>query len=247
MPATSPPHLLVVDDDPAVREALHTALADSYRVHTASTGAEALAYLREQPLAAVILDAVLGEEDGLALIEPFRNLSPAPILILTGHSSESMAIRAVWAKADGYLRKPVDSQLLRLTLARMLGPMTSRLDGLEQARRQLEYHPERAHTTKSLAALAGISERHFRRRFLEAHGKTPRRYLTETRLTRAADLLQKTALGIEQIAQIAGFPTLAAMDKLFKKAYRMSPTAFRAQVADRSASRRDSERLHGKG
>ncbi|HTU02383.1 MAG TPA: response regulator, partial [Candidatus Sulfotelmatobacter sp.] len=102
MPATTAPHLLVVDDDPAVREALHTVLADSYRVHTASTGAEALAHVRRQPLSAIILDAVLGDEDGLALIEPFRNLSPAPILILTGHSTESMAIRAVWARADGY-------------------------------------------------------------------------------------------------------------------------------------------------
>jgi len=238
MPAANPPHLLVVDDDPAVREALHTALADVYRVHTASTGPEALAHVRKEPLAAIILDAVLGDEDGLALIEPFRNLSPAPILILTGHSSESMAIRAVWARADGYLRKPVDGQLLRLTLARMLGPGASPLDGLEQARRHLEQHPERSHTTRALAALAGLSERHFRRRFLETHGKTPRRYLTETRLARAAELLESTSLGVEQIAQAAGFPTLAALDKLFKRVYHLSPTAFRTRAAERPRGRR---------
>jgi DNA-binding response OmpR family regulator len=126
------PHILVVDDDVGVQDALVAALGDTYRVHTASSEAQALGLLREQPVSAIILDAMLGEEDGLALMETFRSLSAAPILILTGHSSETLAIRAVWAKADGYLRKPVDGELLRLTLTRVLStplsPRSSRTD-----------------------------------------------------------------------------------------------------------------------
>jgi DNA-binding response OmpR family regulator len=118
--AALPPHILVVDDDVGVQDALVAALGDIYQVHTASSEAQALGILRAQPVAAIILDAMLGPEDGLALMETFRSFSSAPILILTGHSSESLAIRAVWAKADGYLRKPVDGKLLQLTLTRVL-------------------------------------------------------------------------------------------------------------------------------
>lgn len=231
MPGPSPAHLLVVDDDAGVREALAVALSDTYRVHTASNEAEALALLRQYPVAAIILDAMLGDEDGLVLIEPFRSLSAAPILILTGHSTETLAIRALWAKADGYLRKPVDGKLLRLTLTRMLAMAPPRLDPVEQARRHLDKHIEGRHTNQSVAGVTGLSERQLRRRFHEVHGMTPRRYLTETRLGAAADLLKNTALGIEQIARDVGYPSLASFDRSFKRFYGMTPTEFRSQEA----------------
>ncbi|RPI08193.1 MAG: response regulator [Zetaproteobacteria bacterium] len=72
------PHILVVDDDTSVRDALSAALADRYAVHAAATGAEGLACLRAYPVAAVILDAILQGEHGLDLVEPFRTIRAAP-------------------------------------------------------------------------------------------------------------------------------------------------------------------------
>ncbi|MFB3818876.1 MAG: response regulator [Candidatus Methylomirabilales bacterium] len=223
------PHVLIVDDDPAVREALQTALSDTYVVQVAATGPEALALLRSRSVAAVILDAMLGDEDGVALIEPFRSLTTAPILILTGHSSETLAIRAVWAKADGYLRKPVDSHLLHLTLTRLLSA-EPHADPMERVRRHLEKHPDQ--TSESLSGVASLSERHLRRRFQETYGKTPRRYATEARLARAAELLRGSTLGVDQIAQAVGYRSLAAFDKSFKHVYGITPSAFRVKAAD---------------
>ena len=60
MPASAP-HILILDDDPAIREALATALQGTYVVNSAATGKEACALLRRHPVAAIVLDAVLAD------------------------------------------------------------------------------------------------------------------------------------------------------------------------------------------
>ncbi len=54
MPASAP-HILIIDDEPAIREALATALKGTYVVHSASTGKEACALLRRHPVAAIMV------------------------------------------------------------------------------------------------------------------------------------------------------------------------------------------------
>lgn len=225
---TSGPHILVVDDDPSIREGLATALKGTYVVHDAATGAEACALLRRHPIAAIVLDALLGAEHGLDLIERFRAISPAPIVMLTGYGSEALAIRALRAKVNDYLSKPFKLPELRIALARLV-LHDSALDPVARACRLLDEHPERQHTTESLAKEVGLSERHLHRRFTEAYGKTPRRYLTEVRLEGAADLLRTTPHGIEQIAVRVGYPNIAWFDKIFKRAYGITPSEFRAR------------------
>jgi len=224
----SAPHILVVDDDPAVIEALTAALKATYVVHGAATGKEACAILRAQPIAAIIPDATLGEEHGLDLVERFRVLSRAPILMLTGHGSEELAIRALRAKVDDYLRKPVNLKALRATLSRWVQEHGPLADPVARARRILVEDPERPHSTASLAKDVGLSERHFRRQFRAAYGKTVRRYLTEVRMQRAAALLRETRLGIEQVAHTVGYPSIKNFARSFRRAYGLTPSEFRA-------------------
>jgi len=227
----SAPHILIVDDDPAVAEALTAALKGTYVVHGAATGKEACAILRRHRVAAIILDAVLGREHGLDLVERFRALSRAPILMLTGHGSEELAVRAFRAGVDDYLRKPVNLKELRATLSNLVQQHEELPDPVEQARRILVEHPERQYTTASLAREVGLSEGHLRRQFRLAHKNTPRRYLTEVRMQRALELLRTTLLTIEQIAQAVGFLSATTFGKIFKRMYRMAPSEFRTREA----------------
>lgn len=167
------PHILVVDDEPSVREALTAALDGAYVVHGAVTGDEACAVLRTHPIAAIILDAILEDEHGLDLIGRLRTLSRAPILILTGHGTEELAIQALRAKASDYLKKPVSVRELRAALDRLIQPDHPRLDPAAHARHLMTEHPDRPHTTASLAKEVGLGDRQLRRRFFEAYGKTP--------------------------------------------------------------------------
>jgi len=99
MPGTMPrsrPAILLVDDDPGVREAVACGLEDAYAVHTVATGREACASLSAHPIAAILLDVFLEHEHGLDFVPRFRALSPAPIVVLTGQGSEEVAARALW-------------------------------------------------------------------------------------------------------------------------------------------------------
>jgi AraC-like DNA-binding protein len=234
------PCILVVDDDDAVREALHALLSDSYCVHTAGSGRQALTLLQQDPVDATILDVFLGDEDGLSLIQDLRRVSNAAIVVLTGRSSEEIAIRACRAKVDGYLRKPPNLAELATTLAAIVPAGPSAHSSIERARRHLDQRRDLPHERRELAEVAGLSDRHLRRQFAAMYGTTPRRYQVGIRLTRAAELLRCTDLPIKQIAVEAGFSTLHAFERAFKHAYCVTPTAFRIDILPpRSATEPD--------
>ena len=230
MAAASQPHLLVVDDDPSIREGLVLALAGSYTVHTSATGDAACAILRTRPVAGIVLDAILGDEHGLDLVDRFRGLSQAPILLLTGYGSEELAIRALRAKVAEYLKKPVDLHELYRALARLLPSLNFPPDPMTHAHLHLAEDAEERFTGRDLARHVGLSERQLRRRFQDAYGKTPRRYLSERRLRQAADMLRTTRLGIKQIAAELGAPSLPAFRREFTRLFGVTPLAFRARA-----------------
>jgi YesN/AraC family two-component response regulator len=229
------PHILVVDDDPPVLEALTAALKGTYVVHGAATGNEACAILRAHPVAAIILGAVLGEEHGLDLVARFRTLSRARILLLTGHSSEDLAIRAVRTQVDDYLKKPLSLPALSAALDRLLPAEKGPADLAARARRYLDEHPAKQFRAAALARQLGVGEAHLRRVFREAYGKTAHRYLAELRMREAATLLRGTSLGVEQIALKVGCLSVAWFNKRFKRAYGVTPSAYRAGRDPRDA------------
>jgi len=223
----SAPHILIVDDDPSVIEALTAALKGAYVVHGSATGKEACAILRAHPVAAIILDAVLGEEHGLDLVERFRKLSTAPILILTGHSTEDLAIRAVRAKVDGYLKKPASLPDLHAALERIIPRPDWPADLAARARQYLDEHASKPFLTADLAGRLGVSEARLRRCFRAIYGKTPRRYVAEVRIRRAALLLRTSHQPIERIALGMGYRSSTMFGKAFRRLFGVSPSVYR--------------------
>ncbi|AOZ68821.1 transcriptional regulator FtrA [Rhodobacter xanthinilyticus] len=94
---------------------------------------------------------------------------------------------------------------------------------LEALRQNLAAPP----STRALAARAGLSERTFLRRFHDATGTTPARFLAEARLTRATELLESTPAPIEAVAEAAGFASAALLRHHFHARYGLSPSAWR--------------------
>jgi YesN/AraC family two-component response regulator len=224
----------VVDDDASIREALRAALADGYTVHAAAAGDDACAILQTQPVATIILDAVLRGECGLDLVERFRKLSPAPIVILTGHGTEDLAVRALRAHVAEYLKKPVSAAELRATVSR-LAPETQRsADLVARVRRFLEEYPPKTFRAADLAGRLGMSETHARRLFRAAHGQTPRQYLAEVRMRRAADLLRRDGSGVKEVASEIGYTDLRLFRRTFTRLIGMSPAAWRRRHQEKA-------------
>jgi DNA-binding response OmpR family regulator len=107
--------ILVVEDEPDIARLLTVALrGDGYGVHAVHTGADALAYVAAQPIAAIICDIHLPDTHGLMLSQQLRAaVGPTPpILILSGDSSMAIINSLSKAGATYYFRKPVDIRQL---------------------------------------------------------------------------------------------------------------------------------------
>lgn len=235
-PLEKAPHVLVVDDDASVREALKAGLAGRYSVHVAASGADACAILRVHPIAAIILDAVLRGEHGLDLVDRFRKLSPAPIVILTGHGTEDLAVRALRAHVSEYLKKPVSVTELLDVLTRFLPEAHRAADLVARVRRYLEEYPPKRFRAAELAGRLGMSETHVRRLFRMAQGQTPRQYLAEVRVRRAADLLRQDGRGVKEVASAVGSTDLRLFRRTFTRLIGMSPASWRRRHHRRTAA-----------
>jgi two-component system response regulator MprA len=109
---------LVVDDEPAVRQALDRALRfESYTTELAGDGIAALAAHAERPADAIVLDVAMPRLDGLEVCRRLRAAGDAtPILLLTARAAVSERVAGLDAGADDYLVKPFALEEL---LARM--------------------------------------------------------------------------------------------------------------------------------
>jgi two-component system OmpR family response regulator len=116
------PHVLVVDDDPKIREMLLEYLAaNELRVTAAATGREMNALLDREPIDLVLLDIRLQaddgtREDGLQLARALRERGTVPIILVTGRNEEADRVMGLELGADDYVTKPFS---LRELLARM--------------------------------------------------------------------------------------------------------------------------------
>jgi DNA-binding response OmpR family regulator len=109
--------VLVVDDEPTLREALAEALeADGLRVVTAADGREALERFRSESPDLVLLDIMLPQVSGIEVCRIMRRESAVPIIMLTAKDSEIDKVVGLELGADDYVTKPFS---LRELLARI--------------------------------------------------------------------------------------------------------------------------------
>ena len=113
--------ILVVDDEPILRETLAEALAaDGFRVVTAADGREALARFREERPDLVVLDLMLPELSGIEVCRIIRQESGVPVLMLTAKSSELDKVLGLELGADDYVTKPFSLRELTARIRALL-------------------------------------------------------------------------------------------------------------------------------
>ncbi|MBE1530475.1 response regulator transcription factor [Actinomadura algeriensis] len=126
---TAPARILIVDDEPAVREALTGSLEfEGYRTATAADGVAALeAVARERP-DLVVLDVLMPRMDGLTACRRLRALGESvPVLMLTARDMVGDRVTGLDAGADDYLAKPfeLDELLARVRALLRRGRMSA--------------------------------------------------------------------------------------------------------------------------
>jgi signal transduction histidine kinase len=118
------PHILIVDDDTALLQALPHTLSlrmVQVRVDTSDSAPGALELLQEHDYDAIVSDIKMPGMDGLALLAKIQALRPeTPTLLITGHGEHQLAIQALRGGAYDYIQKPIDRDDLVASLHRAL-------------------------------------------------------------------------------------------------------------------------------
>lgn len=125
--------LLVVDDEPSMREFLEIMLSqEGYQVSLASSGEEGLKSYRQEEHDLVLTDVKMPGMSGLELIKEIHSLDPSiPIIAITAYACADDAIRAVRAGAYDYLSKPFQIDDLRVIIRNALETRRLRKENLE--------------------------------------------------------------------------------------------------------------------
>ena len=135
--ARKDPLVLVVDDEPSVRDVLEMRLQGwGFRVCTASDGDEAERIAADLGPDIAVTDVILPGRSGLELMSALRALNPSlPVILITAHGSIDLAVEAIKAGAQDFLTKPLNYDQLKALLD------VSRSDLQRRDRtRQLESH-----------------------------------------------------------------------------------------------------------
>jgi len=116
--------ILVVDDEPDIRELMAGVLGDEgYSVRTADTAERALEEVRSRTPRLVILDVWLQGSgmDGLSLLKYLKSIDPIlPVIVISGHGNIETAIAAIRRGAFDFIEKPIKADRLMLVVERAI-------------------------------------------------------------------------------------------------------------------------------
>jgi DNA-binding NtrC family response regulator len=120
----TPAHVLIVDDDPALLQALPEALRlrmGGLTVDTADSAAAALERIAARDYNAIVTDIKMPGMDGFALLDEIRARRPdTPTLMITGHGERTLAVKALRRGACDFVQKPIDREYFVASLCRAL-------------------------------------------------------------------------------------------------------------------------------
>jgi DNA-binding NarL/FixJ family response regulator len=116
--------IVIADDHPVVCKGLRLILAEAHELQItgeAASADELLTLLHTRPVDAVILDVRLGDRDGIEVLKHIRALFPRmPVLMISVHSEDVFAMRALRAGASGYIEKSAAPELLLEAVRRVI-------------------------------------------------------------------------------------------------------------------------------
>jgi two-component system, sensor histidine kinase and response regulator len=153
--------ILIVDDDPALLEALSETLRlrmDDLEVDTTDSAPSALERIADMDYDAIVADIKMPGMDGLELLGEIKKVRPdTPTLLITGHGEHELAVQALRGGAHDYVQKPIDREYFvgslrhAIQMGRLSRQVKAQKAALEEHAKELEecVH-ERTHELRDL-------------------------------------------------------------------------------------------------
>ncbi len=229
---------LVVDDDPDTLE-MHARIvrrhSPSNRVLQARNGLAALDILQREHVDLVLLDLMMPEMDGFAVLAAMRERKATrtiPVIVVTGQtltesemSRLNIGVTRVLSKGVFNLEETLAHLDVALTRKRVLSSEAQRL--VRQAMAYIQEHYAEPLSRQAIAAHVGLSDDYLTSCFHKELGLTPVAYLNRYRVEQARQLLGNTHKSITEIALDVGFSSSSYFSRIFRRETGMSPEAYR--------------------
>jgi len=151
--------ILIVDDDPGHLTTLKTITRSwGYAVETADDGDNAVERVTTDPFDLVLMDVRMAKMGGIEALEQIKAYNPSiPVIIMTAYSSVESAVDALKAGAYDYLIKPLDFEVLKLTLERAREHAGLKAEN-ELLKRKLQADPDTPNIIGKSAAMRALLE-----------------------------------------------------------------------------------------
>ena len=244
--------ILVVEDNPDMRDYIAEKLKSRYKIMEAGDGRKGLEVAREQIPDLIISDVMMPEMDGYELATELRKdirTSHIPIIMLTARVAEEDKLKGLEAGVDDYLTKPFSQRELfvrvnnlidlrkklrqRFSTATIVKPSEIKATSLDEAflERVLKFvdaHLEdETLDPASLARAVNMSISQVNRKLKALIDQPAGQLIRSMRLQRAADLLKQNAGNVAEIAYKVGFGNQAHFSTMFQKQFGCSPSEYR--------------------
>ncbi|MFT6202896.1 MAG: signal transduction histidine kinase/ligand-binding sensor domain-containing protein [Spirosomataceae bacterium] len=249
--------ILIVDDEPEIRELIASVFTDEYNTITASTGDEALENIFTEDISLIISDLNMRGMNGLALLQQVKanpDFRSIPFIMLTGQGSESQKLTCLQNGVDDFINKPFSLNLLkwraknlienRNILKQEFGKKISVEASIENLASQderfiqqvivlIEKHLQSNKlSVEFLAEECSMSRATFYRKMESLLGEPPSVFIKNYRLKKAALLLQSGNYYVSEIAYQTGFRNPKYFTKCFQKEFGLTPTEYIKSLTD---------------
>ncbi len=232
--------ILIVDDDPQARDLYQQMIAAAlpdHAVRVANGGVAALASLLHETPSLVILDLLMPDVDGFAVLEHLR-ASPhtrhVPVLVLSGQMLSAKDVERLdhahvtWHSKDMLSSEEAISSVRQALRGDSTAQQTSTL--VKRAVAYIQQHHARSLSRQDIARAVGISPNYLSDIFQRELGIALWEYVCRYRIKRAKNLLRNTNENITAIAAQVGFEDPAYFSRVFRKQVGCSPQHYREQL-----------------
>lgn len=239
--------VLVVDDNPDVRDYVAEVLAPECRVFKAREGREALSLALKEAPDVIVSDVVMPGMDGHELVKSVRDspeLQLTPVLLLTARADEEDLLEGIGVGADVYLRKPFSARVLRghvrqmttrhrevrarLSADREAVTSSTESEFVSRARALIAEHvSDPKFNVARLASELAMSDRTLHRRLTSEVGCGPLEFMRGMRMQAAWTQLVVNRVTVAEAAERVGYNGTKAFRAHFRRQFGMSPSEAR--------------------
>ena len=241
--------ILVIEDNPELRNYLVDYLSDYYQVFEAENGEKGLELCHKFKPAICIADIMMPIMDGLQFCNALKNdtdVSHIPVILLTALSDNDDKIRGYSSGADGYLVKPFDPALLKTRIENIIKSrkeLKNRFsDEVESEINTLTHSPvdeefmakvtQLIHndignaemSTSFLCSELGMSSSKLYRKIKELTDLAPNEFIRTIRLKESAQLLKTKKYNVSEVTDLIGFNDPLYFSRCFKKQFGFPPS-----------------------